>query len=77
MATETEDRAGSLSGLTAAEAREFHRLFVTGFVGFTLVALVAHVLAWLWRPWAPPEGGYSALVDGVTVAMQAVLPYLA
>jgi light-harvesting complex 1 beta chain len=77
MATGTEDRGGSLSGLTAAEAREFHRLFVTSFIGFTVVALIAHFLAWMWRPWLPGEEGYSALLDGVQVAAHAVLPYLA
>jgi light-harvesting complex 1 beta chain len=69
MATETEDRGGSLSGMTAAEAREFHRLFVTSFIGFTVVALVAHVLAWAWRPWLPGPEGYGSLMDGVTTAL--------
>ena len=32
MATGTEDRGGSLSGLTAAEAKEFHRIFMTSFI---------------------------------------------
>jgi light-harvesting complex 1 beta chain len=69
MATGTEDRAGTLSGMTAAEAREFHRLFVTSFIGFTVVALIAHVLAWAWRPWLPGPEGYSSLMDGVTTAL--------
>jgi light-harvesting complex 1 beta chain len=46
-----EDRRSSLSGLTEHEAREFHGLFMTGFIGFTVIAIVAHVLAWAWRPW--------------------------
>lgn len=45
------DRQGSLSGLTEQEAREFHGLFVSSFVGFTVVAIVAHVLVWNWRSW--------------------------
>jgi light-harvesting complex 1 beta chain len=55
----------TLTGLTAEEAQEFHRLFTTSFVGFTAVAVVAHFLVWQWRPWLPPEGGYesSALND--------------
>jgi light-harvesting complex 1 beta chain len=48
MATE---RSGSLSGLTEQEAKEFHGIFVTSFIGFTLVAVVAHFLVWNWRPW--------------------------
>jgi light-harvesting complex 1 beta chain len=48
MSTST-DKAGS--GLTVEEAKEFHKLFVQGFIGFTIVAIVAHFLAWNWRPW--------------------------
>lgn len=45
------DKDGSLSGLTANEAKEFHSLFVTSFVVFTVIAIVAHILVWQWRPW--------------------------
>ncbi len=45
------DRSGSLSGLTENEAKEFHGVFMKSFMLFTLVAIVAHVLAWMWRPW--------------------------
>ena len=46
-----EDRKGSLSGLTENEAREFHGIFMSSFIGFTAIAVVAHVLVWMWRPW--------------------------
>ncbi|MEO1015575.1 MAG: light-harvesting antenna LH1, beta subunit [Pseudomonadota bacterium] len=65
MSTETSDRSESLSGLTAAEAQEFHKLFVMGFIIFTLIAAVAHFLVWMWRPWIPGPDGYSS-VEGVT-----------
>jgi len=42
---------GSLSGLTENEAKEFHSIFVTSFAIFTGVAVVAHILAWMWKPW--------------------------
>lgn len=45
------DRTGSLSGLTETEAKEFHGIFMSSFIGFTVVAIVAHVLVWAWRPW--------------------------
>ena len=38
------ERKGSISGLTDDEAQEFHRYWVQGFVGFTAVAVVAHLL---------------------------------
>lgn len=63
-----ENKASSLSGLTEAEAKEFHRFFVTGFLVFTAVAIGAHVLVWLWRPWLPSVDGYSLLEFGQTVA---------
>ncbi len=59
---------GSISGLTEAEAQEFHKAFVSSFIGFTLIALVAHILVWQWRPWLPGPEGYSAVVDTIEVA---------
>ena len=46
-----EEKRSSLSGLTEREAKEFHGIFMSSFVGFTLVAIVAHFLVWQWRPW--------------------------
>jgi light-harvesting complex 1 beta chain len=46
-----DTRQGSLSGLTEQEAKEFHGVFITSFVAFIIVAVVAHILAWSWRPW--------------------------
>jgi light-harvesting complex 1 beta chain len=57
----------SASGLTEPEAREFHSIFVTSFMVFTVVAIVAHILVWMWRPWLPGPHGYaSTLMDSVT-----------
>ena len=61
-----ERRAGSLSGLTENEAKEFHSIFMTSFVLFTIVAIVAHILVWMWRPWLPGPNGYAELHAGVT-----------
>lgn len=66
---------GSMSGLSDGEAKEFHSLFITSFVVFTLIAIVAHFLAWQWRPWLPGANGYSSLVEGVKVALNTALPY--
>jgi len=60
------DRTESLTGLTDAEAQEFHGYFMQGFIGFTIVALVAHILVWMWRPWLPGVKGYTSLIDGVS-----------
>jgi light-harvesting complex 1 beta chain len=41
----------SISGLTDDEAQEFHAYYMQGMVGFTAVAVIAHILVWAWRPW--------------------------
>jgi light-harvesting complex 1 beta chain len=46
-----DEKRGSLSGLTESEAKEFHGIFVTSFIVFTVIAIVAHFLVWQWRPW--------------------------
>ncbi len=58
-------RTGSTSGLTDSEAREFHSIFVTSFIVFTVIAIIAHVLVWQWRPWLPGPNGYAQLMGGV------------
>ncbi len=45
------DGKGSLTGLTSREAKEFHKYFMQGTLGFVAVTLVAHILIWMWRPW--------------------------
>jgi light-harvesting complex 1 beta chain len=66
----------SLSGLSEPEAREFHRIFMTSFIIFVVIAVIAHILAWQWRPWLPGSHGYS-MIDGVRDALDYVVPYLA
>lgn len=63
MATNLEKPGGSLTGLSEGEAREFHRIFMQSFIAFVVVAIIAHFLAWAWRPWLPGPKGY-ALFDG-------------
>ncbi len=60
-------RTSTSSGLTDSEAREFHSIFITSFIGFVAVAIVAHFLVWSWRPWLPGPNGYTtSFLDGVT-----------
>ncbi|WP_295446547.1 light-harvesting antenna LH1, beta subunit [uncultured Thiodictyon sp.] len=46
-----ENKSTGLTGLTDDEAKEFHGVFLSSFGGFVGVAVVAHILAWAWRPW--------------------------
>ena len=66
----------SLSGLTDGEAQEFHKFYITGMVIFTLVAVVAHFLVWLWRPWIPPETGYPSIDADVVSSLTNVATML-
>ncbi len=50
---------GSLTGLTDAQAQEFHAIFTKSFMIFVAVAVVAHILVWFWRPWLPSVNGYD------------------
>ena len=73
---DTDRRSGSLTGLTEQEAREFHRIFMTSFAIFVAIAIVAHILAWMWRPWLPGPNGYSSMLEGVQLAINHVMSYV-
>ncbi|MCR9176708.1 MAG: light-harvesting antenna LH1, beta subunit [Alphaproteobacteria bacterium] len=72
-----DKRGDSLSGLTAGEAQEFHGFFMSSFIGFVIVAVVAHILVWMWRPWFPGVDGYSSsMIDGVKVAASNLMTFI-
>jgi light-harvesting complex 1 beta chain len=70
MSDKDRDRLGTY--LTAEEAKEFHKLFVMSTAFFVIVAIIAHILVWAWRPWfpgtAPYESAKVAQVAPVTVS---------
>ncbi|MFN7164306.1 MAG: light-harvesting antenna LH1, beta subunit [Hyphomonas sp.] len=72
MADNANERTGTLTGLTASEAQEFHKLFVMSFIIFTLIAVGAHFLVWSWRPWIPGPGGYAMIEDTLRLASSLV-----
>ncbi len=37
--------------MTEEEARRFNGYMILGTLGYVVVAAVAHVLAFMWRPW--------------------------
>ena len=67
------DSSSSLSWLTESEAREFHGIFVTSFIIFTVIAVIAHFLAWQWRPWLPGPGGYASVLHDTKEAVAAYI----
>ena len=72
--SEDNDRFGPGAYLTPEEAKEFHKIFVTSFIAFTIIAIIAHVLVWMWRPWLPSVNGYAALDDGIRMAQATLTP---
>jgi light-harvesting complex 1 beta chain len=56
------------------EAKEFHKIFVMSFIGFTVIAIIAHILVWSWRPWIPGPNGYSTsmLISHANYAMASI-----
>ncbi len=45
------DRSGPFSVMSEEEAKEIHGYWVMGTIAFMLIALVAHLAVWAWRPW--------------------------
>lgn len=68
-----DNQRDSLSGLTEAEAKEFHGIFMTSFIAFVIVCAVAHILVWMWRPWIPGPEGWTANAEAV---LGQVLPFI-
>lgn len=66
----------SLSGLSDGEAQEFHKAYIQGMALFVAIAVVAHFLVWMWRPWIPGPNGYAAL-ERATDTVTAFLPMIA
>lgn len=65
----------SMSGLTPDEAREFHDFYMKGLVLFTAVAIVAHFMVWIWRPWLSSENMASAsdLLQNSTTTLMTLI----
>ncbi len=66
----------SLSGLSEGEAQEFHKFYIQGMTLFVAIAVVAHFLVWMWRPWIPGPEGYASVMDGVNTVASGVLPLI-
>ena len=63
-----------MSGLSAKEAKEFHKYFMMSTIAYVVIAIVAHFLVWQWRPWFPGVEGYmSSLTDSASSVTNLVL----
>ncbi len=66
--SEKDDRLGPGAYLTPEEAKEFHKVFMSSFIIFTVIAIIAHILVWMWRPWLPGVDGYAMMNNAVELA---------
>ncbi len=41
----------SFTGLTDQQAQELHSVYMSGLTLFSIVAVVAHLAVFIWRPW--------------------------
>jgi light-harvesting complex 1 beta chain len=41
----------SFTGLTDEQAQELHSVYMSGLWLFAIVAIVAHLAVFIWRPW--------------------------
>ncbi len=74
--SDNNERFGPGAYLTPEEAKEFHKMFVSGFIAFTVIAIIAHVLVWAWRPWFPSVKGYAMAKDAFDMASVTITTFL-
>ncbi len=69
---ETMEKSGLyLGNVSDAEAKEFHNAFMSGFTIWLIVAIVAHILVWMWRPWLSMSK--TASLDSVVTTVTSLL----
>ena len=66
----------SLQQVLKSDSKAFLGIFVASFVVFLVIALIAQMLAWQWRPWFPGAEGEKSLVGGVKAAVYSFMSYL-
>jgi light-harvesting complex 1 beta chain len=65
-----------LAAVAQNRSHGFYVIFVASFVVFLVVALLAQLVAWKWRPWFPGAEGETSLVDAVKASVYTFMSYL-
>jgi light-harvesting complex 1 beta chain len=65
------EKVGPSTYMTTDEAKAFHNLFVLSMGFFVTIAVIAHVLIWMWRPWFPGTPGYEATKTAAATTISA------
>lgn len=58
------------------DSRAYYGIFLVSFLVFLVVALVAQLLTWKWRPWLPGAEGQKSLLSGVKSSVYTFMSYL-
>jgi light-harvesting complex 1 beta chain len=64
------------SSLTDEEAKALHSNVFSVAVVFVAIAVVAHILMWMWRPWIPGTAGYKSSVSDAAGSIMTTLSTL-
>lgn len=75
MNNHPDDGMGRGAGLTPEEAKEFHKVFVSSFILFTIIAIIAHFLVWMWRPWGL-DRDMAMVGDATQLAANTITTFL-
>jgi light-harvesting complex 1 beta chain len=62
--------------LLKSDSKAFYGIYMASFVVVLMVALVAQILAWKWRPWFPGAENEKSLIGGVKAAVYTFMSYL-
>ncbi len=71
-----DGRLGVRNYMSDAEAKSFHRAFITSAAAFVVIAALAHFFVWQWRPWGGPSTSYqpAAVAAPATTSMNTAAP---
>jgi light-harvesting complex 1 beta chain len=72
----SDGRNQSLPALTQNGSNGFGVIFLSSFIVFLLIALVAQTFALQWRPWFPGAEGERSMIGGVKTAVYTFMSHL-
>jgi light-harvesting complex 1 beta chain len=58
-----------------ADYRQYRRLFGLCFVVFLIVASMARMTGWRWKPWPPGPEGYRSIIAEAKREAHIVVPF--
>lgn len=58
------------------ERRQFNWMIGLCFLVFFVIALLARLTGWRWRPWPPGAAGYGSVVDEALREANTVVPFV-